>query len=127
MYNADKIIPGIIIFLAIIAFPVWYTVSAGNPDYAPEPVVPAGEKQCVESTQYMKDYHPKLLLEWREAVVREGIHTYVASDGKEYDMSLTGTCLSCHSNKTEFCDTCHNYSDVQPNCWSCHNVPEGNK
>jgi hypothetical protein len=126
MYNAKWIIPGIIIFLAIIAFPVWYTVAAGNPSYVPEPQLPAGETQCVEATEYMKDNHPQLLLQWRETVVRQGIRTYVASDGKEYDMSLTRTCLSCHSNKAEFCDTCHDYTGVEPTCWSCHNVPEGN-
>jgi hypothetical protein len=58
--------------------------------------------------------------------VRDGIHTYVASDGTEYEISLTDTCLSCHSDKEEFCDTCHEYAGISPNCWDCHNVPEGN-
>ena len=27
-------------------------------------------------------------------------------------MSLSNTCLDCHSNKAEFCDRCHNYASV---------------
>jgi hypothetical protein len=37
------------------------------------------------------------------------------------------TCLECHSNKTKFCDQCHNYLDVQPYCWDCHLVPKESK
>ena len=29
-------------------------------------------------------------------------------------MSLTRTCMDCHSNKAEFCDRCHNYLAVRP-------------
>jgi hypothetical protein len=68
----------------------------------------------------MKAEHMQLLDVWREAVVRRGERTYVSPDGKEYDMSLSNTCLDCHANKTEFCDRCHNYASVQPYCWDCH-------
>ncbi len=40
-------------------------------------------------------------------------------------MSLTLTCLECHSNKDKFCDRCHDYLRVSPGCWDCHNVPKG--
>jgi hypothetical protein len=39
-------------------------------------------------------------------------------------MSLTGTCLDCHSDKEKFCDACHTYSAVDPYCWDCHVIPE---
>ena len=39
-------------------------------------------------------------------------------------MSLSQSCLGCHSNKEQFCDACHNYAGVKPNCWSCHIVPK---
>jgi nitrate/TMAO reductase-like tetraheme cytochrome c subunit len=39
-------------------------------------------------------------------------------------MSLSQTCLGCHSNKEKFCDSCHTYSGVKPNCWNCHVVPQ---
>ena len=34
--------------------------------------------------------------------------------------SLSNTCMACHSNKTQFCDQCHNYLAVTPTCWGCH-------
>jgi hypothetical protein len=39
-------------------------------------------------------------------------------------MSLTRTCLDCHSNKAEFCDRCHTYMAVDPYCWDCHVEPK---
>ena len=73
---------------------------------------------------YMRSAHMKLLLDWGNEVVRENVHTFRAYDGKVYPISLTGTCLSCHS-KDRFCDQCHNYVGVaQPNCWNCHVDPE---
>lgn len=126
MYNAGKIITGIIIFLILLTFPIWYITASGKASYVPQPQVAATEKQCVETTEYMKENHMVLLSKWRERVVRNGIRTYVASNGKEYDdISLSGTCLSnCHPNKAEFCDQCHNYAKVAPNCWDCHTSRE---
>ncbi len=47
--------------------------------------------------------------------------------GMEYQKSLTGTCMKCHANKADFCDTCHNYLGVSPTCWDCHNFPKEQK
>lgn len=99
--------------------------------YVPEEKIITEEEQCIEPTQYMRDKHMDLLNDWKESVVRQGARTYVASDGQEYNMSLTGTCLVvCHSNKAEFCDECHSYVGTKyvrltPDCWDCHNLPEG--
>ena len=71
----------------------------------------------------MRADHMQLLVAWRDESVRQAQTTYVASDGKKYDISLTGTCLKCHS-KEKFCDRCHSYAGVQPNCWSCHTAPK---
>ncbi|MFH0811696.1 MAG: sulfate reduction electron transfer complex DsrMKJOP subunit DsrJ [Pseudomonadota bacterium] len=124
MYDSDKIIPGLIIFLVIITFPIWYNVMSGKASYRPEPKIVTQEKQCVESTPYMKSSHMKLLDLWRNQVVREGSRLYESADGKTYTMSLTNTCLDCHSNKEKFCDQCHNYVGVTPTCWNCHVIPE---
>jgi hypothetical protein len=126
MYDASKIIPGLVIFGVLITSPIWYSLAKGQINHVPEPEILPGETQCVESASYMADNHMHLLDKWRQMVVRDGEDTYVATDGKEYDISLTGTCLQCHSNKEEFCDRCHDYAAVTPNCWDCHNVPEGN-
>jgi len=125
MYDANKIIPGLIIFLCLITLPVWYGMASGKADDVPEPQIVTEEEQCVEPAQWMRENHMELLEDWKEAVVRQGIRTYVAGDGQEYKTSPTSTCLSCHSNKAEFCDRCHNYVGVKPNCWECHNVPGG--
>ena len=44
----------------------------------------------------------------------------VNKKGKEFEMSLSNTCIECHDNKAEFCDRCHNYASVRPYCWDCH-------
>ena len=125
MHDASKVIPGLIIFFGLITLPIWLTAASGKIAYTPELQIVTEEEQCVESVEYMRANHMDLLVEWRETVVREGIRTWEASDGKEYNMSLTGTCLDCHSNKEDFCDQCHNYAGIQPYCWNCHVVPEG--
>jgi hypothetical protein len=126
MYDTGKIVPGLVVFALLMTTPIWYSLATGGASKVPEPQLPANEDRCVESTQWMRDNHMQLLEDWRQMVVREGLHTYTASDGTEYAISLTDTCLSCHSDKAAFCDTCHEYTGVSPNCWECHNVPEGN-
>jgi hypothetical protein len=125
MYDAGKIIPGLVIFGILLSFPIWYSVANGGTSHTPEPKIVTEEEQCVESAQYMRDNHMRMLDEWRKSVVREGNRDYTSSDGKEYEISLTATCMKCHPNKEEFCDRCHNYTGVKPGCWDCHNAPEG--
>lgn len=114
-------------------------------------------KECVESASYMRAWHMQLLDEWRQTVVRKGERYYrpvenaaemrldqglldqwrhIVSDGerryvpktdKVYYKSLQVTCMDCHSNKSKFCDQCHNYMGVSPYCWDCHIAPEEKK
>ncbi len=124
MYDTSKIIPGLIIFFCLVTFPIWVTAASGKIGYTPEPEIITAEEQCVEPTEWMKANHMYMLKNWRETVVRTGNRTWIASDGKEHTISLTGTCLSCHSNKVDFCDQCHDYVGGKPDCWTCHNEPE---
>ena len=126
MYDAGKIIAGIIIFLIVVTFPVWYLSSTGQADYVPQLEVAGGETECIEDAEYMRENHMILLDGWRDDYVREDIRTYIASNGKEYPISLSETCLGCHTNKTEFCDQCHDYTGVKPYCWDCH-IEESSK
>jgi hypothetical protein len=71
----------------------------------------------------MRERHMALLIEWRDAVVRNNVRTYTAPDGRRYTISLTKTCLGCHTSKAEFCDRCHAFSGVSPYCWDCHVDP----
>ena len=123
--DVGKALIGLIVFLVLVGFPIWYTASHGQSGYRPELVKPAGETRCVESTEYMRASHMDLLNTWRDDVVRHGERTHVSEDGRTFDKSLQNTCLKCHDNKDTFCDRCHNYVDVAPKCWECHVVPEG--
>jgi len=124
MYNAGKIIAGIILFVIIATSPLWYNVFTGKEGFVPELKLPVEQKQCIENTAYMKANHTDLLNKWKDNVVRKGMRTYTAQDGKIYTASLTMTCMKCHSNKAEFCDRCHNYAGITPKCWDCHNIPK---
>lgn len=121
LYDKEKVIAGLVIFLVIVTFPVWYNHGKAAP--APEVKLTdmAKEaKECVRETPFMKTEHMVLLNEWRDSVVRDGNRVYQNSKGKAYDMSLSNTCLDCHSNKPEFCDKCHDYVSVNPYCFDCH-------
>jgi len=127
IYDAGRIFTGLAIFIVLICAPFW--LSGGKSSSPPEikietpTIQKLSERRCIEATAYMKARHMELLDTWRQAVVRGGESVYVGSDGKKYRMSLSSTCLHCHSNKDQFCDRCHHFEGVKPACWSCHVVP----
>lgn len=126
MNEKTKIAIGVIFLFIIITLPFVYNLTAGKPAPRPELEMPVGHTQCVEGTKYMTDYHMDLLDEWRDEVVRDGKKTYASKEyGTEYEMSLTRTCMDCHTSKENFCDRCHNYADVDPYCWDCHLESKG--
>jgi hypothetical protein len=121
MFNKKLITAGLIVFVAIVTSPFWFNFGKSAP--APEVVLSETAKaagECVRDKAYMTTSHMQLLDVWRDSVVRDGNRVYVNPEGKSYNMSLTNTCLDCHSNKAEFCDRCHNYASVTPYCWDCH-------
>ncbi|GAW91758.1 sulfate reduction electron transfer complex DsrMKJOP subunit DsrJ [Calderihabitans maritimus] len=131
MYNARNTVIGLILLIGLVSFPFWY--STGKAASAPQPkldtptIQELEEKRCVEATPYMRASHMQLLNEWRTSVIREGNRIYVAENGERYNMSLQNTCMECHSNKTQFCDRCHKYVGVKPDCWTCHIESKENK
>ncbi len=135
IYNGKQIIPGLIIFLGLITFPLWYAMGKTAPP--PEikidtPVIQAMEvKQCIMPKAEMRPGHMQLLNDWRTQVVRNNQRVYVAEDGKSYNMSLQNECMRCHSNKSQFCDQCHTYAGLKlnsvPYCWTCHIAPKETK
>jgi hypothetical protein len=117
------IIAGLFLFLGFVTYPVWHDLVAHATPKPPLLVLPVNEKECVAPVSYMRSSHMKLLMEWRQEVVRDNKWKYVSYNGKVYNMSLTGTCLKCH-NRQEFCARCHNYVGIRtPYCWSCHVDP----
>ena len=154
MYDGGKIIAGLIIGVGLLMSPFFF--NWGSAAKAPvleltEKAKDAG--QCVASTPFMQVWHMQLLDEWRHMVVREGLRFtdlesgdlptriisgargiltgetarfYEDETGRIYYKSLQMTCMDCHYNKTRFCDRCHDFVGVTPNCWDCHIEPKEN-
>ncbi len=126
MNDKPIIIAGLIVVLVVLTSPIWYSLAAGEPGDRPELVLPSGMTECVEDTEYMRGQHMDLLNTWRNEVVRDGdTSMYKSKLGKEYEKSLTKTCLmQCHLNeqigKEDFCGKCHEFAGVHPTCWDCH-------
>ncbi|MBO4353138.1 MAG: sulfate reduction electron transfer complex DsrMKJOP subunit DsrJ [Eggerthellaceae bacterium] len=119
-----KIILFIVVFCVLLGIP--FVANAVTSHDFPElsldtPEINAlSEKKCVESAEVMSSSHMQMLNDWRDDVLRRGDTEYISSSGQVYEKSLDDTCLRCHSNKEEFCDTCHTYENVEPYCWDCH-------
>ncbi len=122
MYDKGKIIPGIIVFVCLLIFPILY--NSGSAGVLPNPEKPKDQKECVKDKQYMRTTHMQLINDWRDEVLREGNREKVVVQGKKYDKSLMNGCMTCHTNKKKFCDECHVYASVYPYCWDCHFVPK---
>ena len=129
MNDKKWIMAGLMIFIVLSVSPFWYNRGKA----APKPELKLTDKakaakNCVRDTAYMRAEHMQLLDLWRHSVVRKTERTYINDKGQKYEMSLTNTCLDCHSNKADFCDRCHNYASVDPYCWDCHiDNPKENK
>jgi len=131
LYDGGKVLIGIVVLFVIVGFPFLY--NRGKAAKVPEPELntpviqsmPEAERRCVESRQYMRDNHMRLLDDWRDQVVRKDRREYAGFTKKRYSISLQNTCLECHSNYDAFCDRCHTYTGTEPYCWDCHlNKPQ---
>jgi len=121
MHDKFKVIAGLAAFFVLVTMPFWMGTLRSAP--TPTPDLSAKGSQCVEPVEYMRANHMKLLDNWRNSVVRDGDRVYVNSAGKEFQKSLTNTCLNCHAQKEQFCDQCHKSVAVEPYCFSCHLTP----
>lgn len=114
----------LLVVAAVLTFPFWYShIEKGQ--VAAEPIVKPASGECIESVDVMRRSHMRILYQWRDEVVRgnaAGRRDYVNAKGVHYNKSLTGTCLSCHTSKEEFCDRCHQRVSIKPNCFQCHNT-----
>lgn len=133
MNDRGRIVLGLLAFLVLITFPVWYNLVSGQDSRPPEIELPADETRCVADREFMRTEHMQLLMDWRDEVVRDKQRIYTTEDGRRFPKSLAGTmhtedggsCMSCHANKDKFCDRCHDYLSVTPYCWDCHVEPKG--
>jgi [DsrC]-trisulfide reductase subunit J len=138
IYDFKYIVLGLAVFFGLLL--VMVGPNLGRPVPGPDPKLdtPAimklakKDRKCVMPKDYMRTYHMQMLVDWRENVIRsyEPGHPqaddriFVNPEGKKYLASLSNTCLNCHSNKSQFCDQCHNYVSVVPNCFGCHQDKE---
>jgi hypothetical protein len=120
MHDAGKIVTGLVLFVGIVATPLWWNLATGAEPRVPQIAKPAGETRCLEDAATMRREHMQMLVTWREDVVRRADRFYLTSDGRRVRKSLTGTCLKCHDDKGASCDRCHDYLNVHPYCWDCH-------
>ena len=70
-----------------------------------------GDK-CIRETGWMRRNHMDFLRHKRAIVVREGVRVKSESFLQ---------CATCHPKRADFCDKCHNYVGVSPDCFECHN------
>jgi len=140
MYNKGWVIPGIIILLALMVWPFVVAGASfvGKPVPTPDLPKPAqyltdlsgkslervkanldenGNPKCIRSKDEMRASHMKLLEKFRNDYVRDGLHD---PNGNE---SIKG-CRDCHPKREEFCNRCHDYMSVKPECWECHYYPK---
>ncbi len=154
MRDKVTIFGGLAVFVVLATFPFWYTVWAGADTAGSDPVLPDSSDRslfekdqdyhCVEKNMVAR--HMDLLDQWRNTVVRgDGQKQYHESEdfpGERYEMSLTTTCMRCHTSRETFCTRCHEYANVLPlgpwrksatakraprgiGCWDCHVAPKG--
>ncbi|MBF0584193.1 MAG: cytochrome C [Magnetococcales bacterium] len=77
--------------------------------------LPKDKTACVKPTEWMRRNHMDFLKHNRDLAVREGIRTK--------DDSLKN-CTTCHTSREKFCDRCHAYTGIEPNCFECHHYPK---
>lgn len=127
MYNAKAVVIGIIIFVVVFSSPFWLGWIGQNYTNTGVVILP-GETSCIENTEFMRANHMRLLNEWRDQALRNGVREYQSAlNGKKWVLSLQNTCMKCHSNYSEFCERCHVANSVYPYCWTCHIIPAEGK
>ncbi len=132
-YDFKYILLGLVLFFGLVFSPILPNlgkiVAAPSPNLDTPAILKLAkqDRQCVMPTPYMRANHMQMLVDWRERVIRShevagtpDNRIFVNPQGKKYLASLSNTCMECHSNKSKFCDKCHDYVAVTPNCWGCH-------
>lgn len=108
------------ISLVAILVPVAYSLARhllGEVSRVPAPFLerPAAKyEKCVRDTEYMRFHHMELLRQIREEVIREG---------RRGPIGLS-TCRECHTNRSTFCNRCHEAVSLNVDCFGCHYYPE---
>lgn len=100
--------------LFIALFVAGSLAAPGDALSGPPQLEKAKGEACIKPTGEMRRYHMDFLKHRRAETVREGVRIP--------DESILN-CRSCHQSREKFCDECHAYVGVKPDCWSCHYYP----
>ncbi|MBQ9537491.1 MAG: sulfate reduction electron transfer complex DsrMKJOP subunit DsrJ [Desulfovibrionaceae bacterium] len=126
LYNKSAVYIGIVILVILLTSPFWVGLFGHN--YTSTGITtPKDQATCIENADFMRAQHMRLLNEWRDKALRDETRTYVATDGKKWEISLQNTCMRCHTNYKSFCEKCHLSNSVSPYCWTCHIIPTEGK
>jgi len=92
---------------------------------APKPAIKIENPgECIAPAAEMRRNHMDMLKHQRDRTLRLGIRGEKAS---------LKECVNCHASKTTgtvlgkdgFCQECHSYAAVNPDCWDCHQPKVG--
>lgn len=92
------------------------------------PVITKAAKgeRCVESNEFMRRNHMKVLDHQRDETVLEGIRTRKFSLKQCIDCHASEKTGSVAADKDDFCVSCHSYAAVKIDCFDCHSTkPQG--
>jgi len=118
--------PLLYVVLMAIAAAVALPANAEGEGWTPRPLISKGKgDKCVEPTDVMRERHFEFILPQRDETPVQGIHSV--------QHELTG-CVECHAKrddngaylpvdaKGQFCESCHSYTAVTIDCFSCHSA-----
>ncbi|HEX9592274.1 MAG TPA: hypothetical protein VGB12_02825 [bacterium] len=117
MQRTKWVIGSLAVFTVVLFSP--FLVNAvggyfGTKVEAPNPKAARGTA-CILPTAEMRQVHMKMFMHTRDNTVRSGMRTQQTS---------LKNCQTCHPTRGDFCDQCHNFAGVKPECWNCHFYPE---
>ncbi|MBF0340177.1 MAG: hypothetical protein HQL95_04345 [Magnetococcales bacterium] len=101
-------------FLILVLIAAW-TMALSIGEAGPPQPEKAVRGPCVRDAEWMRRNHMDFLKHKREETVREGIAVKSES---------FLACAGCHQSRERFCDRCHAYAVVAPNCFECHQYPK---
>jgi hypothetical protein len=123
MIKKIPVLMGILVFVSLLTLPLTLKTIGGNVEIPQAQVIKSengAPASCIEDREYMRANHMKFLMKWKHQVFDGGERSYVNRQGQTFDISLTGTCLGCHSNKEQFCGACHSNIGAKIPCFDCH-------
>jgi hypothetical protein len=106
----------VVVAWIVIATPLLLSLSrfAAGAERAPFLVPAKAGTRCVLEPWIMRTHHMSLLKERRDQVVRGGLRA------QGHGTPLLESCAQCHTNRENFCDSCHSRASVHLDCFGCH-------